>query len=213
MPVEGEPEYAIAASDDFDSGTLMLQWQWQGNPDASAYSLSERPGWLTLSCLSNSERDNLLWYSPHALTQIPQSSSFTATVLAELDGREEGDLCALGFIGHQYGYTALCRTSGGFALCSYRGRVIVPTFRGEAEERLVESVPLSSGRIFLRMELRRDMNVIFSYSEDGEHYSTVKHVFPVERATWTGAKIALWAANRDNRKSQGRGHFDFIRFS
>ena len=66
------PEYAIRQSDDFEEKTLGLQWQWQANPDAGFYSLRENPGHLRLYCYRNPGRENLLWYAPNVLTQIPQ---------------------------------------------------------------------------------------------------------------------------------------------
>ncbi len=47
--VGGSHPVAIpATSDEFNSPSLGLQWQWNHNPDNSHWSLTEHPGWLRL---------------------------------------------------------------------------------------------------------------------------------------------------------------------
>ncbi len=210
MPVDDAPRYSIAASDGFDSERLGLQWQWQANPDDGAYSLSRRNGFLSLRCMRNRDRENLMWYSPHVLTEIPQSDSFTATAYAALDGKVDGDYACIGFSGHLYGLIGIAFDGHGYSIRAYRGRVTGTAFEGEAEESLVEVHPMESDHAYLRIELRKDMNYVLSYSEDGEHFSSIKRIFPLVRGTWTGAKLLLWASNRKNAESEGWGEFDYL---
>ncbi|HEV7500816.1 MAG TPA: family 43 glycosylhydrolase, partial [Vicinamibacteria bacterium] len=44
----GGPIRHPQTSDDFEASTLQLQWQWNHNPVAGAWSLAERRGWLRL---------------------------------------------------------------------------------------------------------------------------------------------------------------------
>lgn len=209
LPAEGKPQYRIAASDDFPNGLPGLQWQWQSNPQTDLF-LSKKvlPNTLRLCCLANRSRDNLLWYAPNALTQIPQAPAFTATVQAalSLDGKT-GDMAALGMIGHTYAYLGLQRTEGGFRLALYRGTVSVDTYAGEAEETLDVSFPVSSGTLFLQLQLTEDKQYRFFWSLDGTSYQPIGGAYPLQRATWTGAKLALWGCNRDNRTSKGVASF------
>ena len=154
-----------------------------------------------------------MWYSPHVLTQIPQSDSFIATAYAELDGRVDGDYACIGFSGHLYGLIGIAYDGNGYSIRAYRGRVTGTTFEGVAEESLVEEHPMESNHAYLRIELRKDMNYVLSYSEDGEHFSSIKRIFPLVRGTWTGAKLLLWASNRKNAESEGWGEFDYIRIT
>lgn len=43
---------AKASKDDFDAPKLALEWNFRRNPDASAWSLSKRPGSLSLRCVA-----------------------------------------------------------------------------------------------------------------------------------------------------------------
>ena len=120
------PEYAIRQSDDFEEKTLGLQWQWQANPDAGFYSLRENPGHLRLYCYRNPGRENLLWYAPNVLTQIPQKQKLSMTVKLSLSGREDGDFGGIGMVGHDYGYAGLYRMGKGIQIRCYRGTVTQP---------------------------------------------------------------------------------------
>lgn len=209
LPAEGQPRYEIAQSDDFKGPALGLQWQWQANPKERFYSLA--PGGLRLSCLANEARDNLLWYAPNALTQIPQHPSLTAVTRVRLsESGEPGDTASIGVIGHAYGYLGLQRAEGGFRLALYRGQVTEKTFEGAAGETLEENVDLTENRVWLRLEIFEDKTYAFSWSADGETFTPIGSRFPLRRATWTGAKLCLWACNRENRASEGYGEYEFI---
>ncbi len=209
MPAEGQPRYEIAQSDDFKSPILGLQWQWQANPRESFYSLG--PGGLRLYCLRNETREDLLWYAPNALTQIPQHPALTAVTKVSLSTMgEPGDTASIGVIGHSYGYLGLQRTQGGFRLALYRGEVTGKTFDGAAVETLEETLDLAEGTAYLRLEIFRDKTYGFAWSDNGEDFAPIGTRYPLRRATWTGAKPCLWSCNRENRASEGYGEYAFI---
>ena len=204
-------DYSLRTSDEFDSDELALQWQWQANPDNTNYSLTERKGYLRLFCKRNAKRENLLWYAPNALTEIPQSDSFTMDALLELDGKEDGDFGGIGIIGHRYGYIGLYFENGEYDIRVYAGNVSEITYEGEADEVLISSISVHANRIHLRAEVRKDKNYFLSYSLDGGEYIVINHIFTLEAATWTGAKPMLWAANKENKESKGFADFDYFR--
>lgn len=223
VPVEGAPEYEIARSDDFASEKLGLQWQWQANPNPENYSLTDNPGHLRLFCKKNPERENLLWYAPNVLTQIPQSQAFTMTVKVSLNGQKTGDFAGIGTVGHQYAYAGICQGTDGLEIKCFEGKVSDKMFRGQAVETCVWSVPLcknaAEGQIesrndqtavWLRLTVRKDKTYGFAYSLDGESFTDTGLSFHLYRATWTGAKICLWACSRDNEGSDGYGDFEFV---
>lgn len=210
LPREGQPCYEIATSDDFDTPELGFQWQWQANPRSGFYSLTECPGKLHLYCLSLHERENLLWYAPNVLTQIPQSPDFEANVSLRLFGGSDGDMAALGITGHRYAYVCLCKEDSSFYLCLYQGNVIRKEYEGEAEEVCAVKIPYPSDHVFLRVELGNNGEYHFSWSQDERTYQPIGGSFQLSKGTWTGAKLCLWAANRKNISSRGYGSYDYI---
>ncbi len=210
MPAEGMPEYEIAQSDEFEKGLPGIQWQWQANPDGKFVLPHQGPG-LRLACLKNERRDNLLWYAPNAMTQIPQHPALSAVTRVELSEKgETGDMASIGVIGHSYGYLGIKRAENGCALALYRGEVTEKYFEGEANEQLVATAPLHASAVWLRVDIRLDKTYDFSWSVDGESFEPIGGSYPLNRATWTGAKLCLWACNRENKSSDGCGSFDFI---
>ena len=209
LPVKDQPHYEIATSDDFKGDSLGLQWQWQANPQKTFYSLTGHPG-LRLYCLPNHSRENLLWYAPNALTQIPQHQSFSAVTKVKLIPKQQGDLAAMGMIGHSYAYLALIHTGGAKKLALYQGRVLEKELEGAAEETQAETVPCQGESVYLRLEVFKDKTYGFSWSEDGIRYHAIGGKNLLERATWTGAKLCLWSCNQKNSDSEGYGEYEFI---
>lgn len=195
LPEENAPRYEIAASDDFSGETPALQWQWQANPQPGFYAMLY-PG-LRLNCLANPDRENYLWYAPNALTQIPQHKDLRITVDVVLHPEQPGDLAALGVIGHRYGCLAL--EAGWLRL--YEGVVEDTQQLGKARESLVCQIPCSDGKASLAAEIK---DGFFRFFANGD---PIGDPLPLTCATWTGAKICLWSANRENRASHGFGEF------
>ena len=209
LPVENQPAYEIAQSDWFDGERLGLQWQWQANPREEFYSLKGHEG-IRLYCLCNEGRENLLWYGANVMTQIPQHQAFSVVAKVRLEGREMGDMASLGMVGHMYGYLGLKMTDEGPGLALYTGKVLNKEFEGEAVETLAAFCPYEGDRVFLRMELFKEKRYQFSWSSDGIRYHLIGEPVVLERATWTGAKLCLWACNRENVSSEGYGEFEFV---
>ena len=210
-PVENAPQYTIPMSDEFDSDKLSLQWQWQANPDEENYSLKARKGYLRLYCMKNEKRENYAWYSPSLLTEIPQYDSFVAESSVSLNATQNGDFSGIGMLGHRYGYIGIYYEDGEYYIRAYSGTVREITYEGKAEESLIFSEKINTDKIYLRLELRKDHNYFLSYSEDGVEFKIIKHIFTIEAATWTGAKPFIWAANKENKESEGSADFDYYR--
>lgn len=202
VPVTGQPHYRIADSDDFAGKKLGLQWQWQANPREEFYSLEE--GALSLFCRTNPDRENLLWYAPNVLTQIPQSPSFRAQVKVRLDWKKEGDMAALGITGLGYAYLGIQRVGEGNALCLYQGKVLEKEFEGIAQETCCWKKSISGDEAWLRAAVKEG-TFRFSFSLDGETFEEIPLTFSLEKGTWTGAKLCLWSCSRENQSGGGRG--------
>lgn len=204
LPVENAPKYQIATSDDFTGEKLGLQWQFQANPKEAYYRLLH-PG-LGLNCLGVCRRENYLWYAPNALTQIPQYPAFRVTVRVRLHEKQPGDLAALGVIGERYGYLAL--ETGYLGL--YTGRVLDKQGEGLAEEMLSDRVSFAGRWVTLCLEVR-DGEVRFFWREKEEPFTKIGQPILLTPATWTGAKLCLFAANRENRPGGGFGEYQNFR--
>ncbi len=82
---------ALPTSDDFSDKELGMQWQWNHNPVPSAWSLTERQGWLRLKTVGITEE---LHQAPGMLTQrifADAENPSTGTVRLDVSKLKEGD--------------------------------------------------------------------------------------------------------------------------
>lgn len=216
IPAHSEEKFGggIPKSDEFTSEELGKQWQWQANPSSNWYSLIEKPGHMRLYTLRNEKRDeNLLWYAPNLCTQIIQSPSFEVVTSIELQGDKTGDICGIGLTGHQYSYFGIAYKNHKYHLELWSGKVIEPQGLGLATEELFYTKTVELNKVLLKIELYEDAKYKYAFSVDGKTFLYVDEEFKLEKGTWTGAKFALVALNKNNKKSQGFGDFEYIRFS
>ncbi len=97
-----------ATSDEFNSPTLGLQWQWNHNPDNANWSLAERPGWLRLKAGKAPDLKN----ARNTLTQRVQGPASEGTVEMDVRGLKDGDVAGFGIFQFPYAFTAV-RQEGG----------------------------------------------------------------------------------------------------
>ena len=76
-------------SDDFDTGRLSLNWQWNHNPLDDCWSLTERPGFLRLR--TGRVVDNL-FLAPNTLTQRMSGPKCSGVVAMDVSKMKEGDV-------------------------------------------------------------------------------------------------------------------------
>ena len=94
-------ENRVWASDEFDATALDLVWQWNHKPVDSAWSLSERPGWMTLSSLPATKIAD----ARNTLTQRSVGPACESAVKYDVSGLKPGDHA--GFCAFQSNFAAL----------------------------------------------------------------------------------------------------------
>ena len=76
---------------------------------------------------------------------------------------------------------------------------------------LLETVPLSSQEVYLRVTVEPEAKCTFSYSTDGKRFRELKTVFAAKPGRWIGAKVGLFAASRQPTNDKGYADFDWFR--
>jgi beta-xylosidase len=92
-----------ATSDEFNSPTLGLQWQWNHNPDNANWTLAERAGWLRLKA----GRAHDLKDARNTLTQRVQGPASEGTVELDVRGLKDGDTAGFGVFQFPYAFVAV----------------------------------------------------------------------------------------------------------
>lgn len=163
----------ICGPDDFSSPELSLYWQWNHNPDDSAWSLTERPGWLRLTTAR--VVDNL-YLAPNTLTQRMAGPRCSGAVTLDVSRMKDGDRCGLAAFNGHTGMIVIEREAGDYYISMQTAVVNL-----SAATKAVESVDtLVCGRtrldtgatVSLRIDAdftgKRDLATFFYRSPGGE---------------------------------------------
>jgi beta-xylosidase len=135
----------IVASDEFKrlpgAPDLPLAWQWNHNPQPRNWSLTKRPGHLSLV---TSRVVSTLPEASNTLTQRTFGPDSYATTSIDVSGMKDGDWAGLAAFQKKYGFVGV-KMSGGA-----RSLVMVSADSDQSEE--IASIPLSGKTVHLKVE-------------------------------------------------------------
>ncbi len=201
-------------SDEFDSTTLGLQWQWKGNPNALWYFCDANASKLRLYSHHN-EGAKTLYDASNLLLQKFPAQNFTATAKvqyfpAKKNGKIiEGERAGLIVAGYDFAALSIETRKDGLYLTESD---CVKANKG-AEETEVASIKIEDGQtLYLRVQIKYNgvkkpmqkpdykAQAVFSYSFDGKKFTTFGRPFNVREGHWIGAKFGLfctrdWVSN------------------
>ena len=197
----------IVASDEFDrragDPALPLAWQWNHNPVRRDWSLTKRPGYLSLV---TSRVVSTLTEAPNTLTQRTFGPRSSATTRIDVSGMKDGDYAGLAAFQKRYGFVGV-KMSGG-------ARSLVMVSAASDTPEAIASVPLSGETVHLKVECEFEPApefARFSYSLDGQSWTPIgrpsglKYTFP----HFMGYRFALFYYSTET--AGGRVDFDYYR--
>ncbi|MCP8898124.1 glycoside hydrolase 43 family protein [Gilvimarinus xylanilyticus] len=204
----------LVASDDFDYSeigseavALKPAWQWNHNPDASGWSVTERPGYLSLT---NQRIDQGLLDTRNTLTQRMFGPEARATVALDTTHLKPGDVAGLAALQAQYGFVGVEKTETGASLIMVSGQ--------SKDDKVTQSeqarVALPQTKVYLQIRAdfkdQRDL-ASFWYSLDGMHWNTLGTELKMEYTLphFMGYRFALFSYA--TQTPGGRADFDFYR--
>ena len=193
----------IVRSDEFRAKKLGLEWQWNHRPEASLWSLSERPGWLRLKTGRVGES---VVQARNTLTQRTFGPTCTGTVKLDFSGLKDGDTAGLLALMGKYGYVGVRKTG------DLREVVMVSATSGKPE--VVAAMPISGSEVYLKMtcDFRKQVDLCsFAYSRDGKGWLTLGEPIHLryELSHFIGCRFGLF--NWATKETGGTADFDFFR--
>lgn len=193
-------------SDLFEGPSLGLQWQWHSNPGEWWSYSDSNSGTLSLYSVPVPEDYRSLWDIPNLLLQKIPSNKLKATAKLSFIPSDAiaGERTGLVVMGMDYGMLALEKTAAGFTLSQISCR----NADKKGEEVVHESVPLSKGEIFLRVEIAPDNTCRFSYSENGTKFTPLGTKFSIREGKWIGAKMGFFCTRPISNNDGGRAEID-----
>jgi beta-xylosidase len=192
-------------SDEFGSGRLGLQWQWQANPKPEWTSLSMRPGFLRLFAQPLPGGEANLWSASHLLSQKLPAETFEATAAVRLNARAAGEAIAMVVFGLDYAEIRLSRTDHGWAVEQVTRRSA--DTNGPAS---VTAPVAATSAMQLRVSITAG-KAVFSFSTDGARFQTIGETFTLREGRWVGAKLGLIATRAAGSPPGGSADVDWVR--
>jgi beta-xylosidase len=192
------PHAPYTRDDAFAGPELENVWQWNHVPDDSAWSLSERSGWLRLHSLPAAD----FWTARNTLTQRAVGPRSSATTLLDAAGMRAGDVAGLALLNRPYAWIGVRRTPAGLTLQQY--------------DQIVDStaeVRLRTTRVWLRADCDfLTEQARFSYSADGRRWTPFGRRFTMafQLKTFQGVRFALFHYNVQGARG-GAADFDLVR--
>ena len=190
------PHAPYQRNDDFSGPALANVWQWNHVPVDSAWSLTERPGFLRLHALPATD----LWWARNTLTQRAVGPESQPTAILETAGLRPGDVAGLALFSFPYAWIGVRRDSAGLWLERYDQTM-------DHTERL----PLAAGRVWLRADCDFfTEKATLSFSADGSRFRQVGGEFTMvfQLTTFQGVRYALFGYHTDPGSPGGWADFD-----
>jgi beta-xylosidase len=169
-------------SDEFSTRRLGLQWSWNHNPVNSAWSLSQRPGWLRLRALPAQQIVN----ARNTLTQILQGPEATYTARIDISRMVDGQRAGLSLFGVRPAWIGVVQDGG--------ERRVTLSIEG-AEQ----AGPQLAGRtVQLRAQVQADQTVRYSWRSDARgEWQAMGGAIPLAQFSWwKGSRPALFTFTR-----------------
>jgi beta-xylosidase len=183
-------------TDDFDSRTLGLQWQWQANHQDDWFSLAARRGWLQLFPQRVPSAD--LGKAPNLLLQKFPAEAFAVETLLDPSSLAVGNEAGLVVAGKTNAAIAVRRGAAGLTV----------VFRSGNEDPGSET-PIGTF-VRLRVDVTPGGVCTFSYADaDAIRTMGVLHAGP---GRWIGAKVGVYALTRDDPSHASHADFDYFHF-
>ena len=193
-------------SDEFNGTRIGLQWQWQANPQQGWAYPFPALGWLRLNAQPLPDSAKNYWAAPTILTQKFPAENFTATVKVKFKPKLKGDKFGLIIFGSDYAYVSIDKND---VLQFSFGRCLNAE-KGNAEvERPYDQ--LTDSIAYLRLKVNTGGISRFSYSKDGQHYTTIGEDFVAKPGRWTGAKIGIFCSRKGSTNDAGYADVDWFR--
>jgi len=203
-PVATPPE-----SDEFNSTTMGLQWQWQANPKGVWHTTSNQ-GFLRLYSANVPSEAKNYWDVPNLLLQKFPAETFRTTTKVTFTPNTKlvNEKAGLIIMGLSYASLALKSQKDGVVLVY---NVCKKASDGKAEDETVITKVNNAAPIYLRVEVTSGAKCQFSYSLDGTTFTKTGDVFQAEVGRWIGAKMGLFCTRTSQINDSGYADFDWFR--
>lgn len=195
-PLPG-PKVTPQSSDDFVSGKLNPQWEWNYQPRADKWSLTKRPGFLRLEAFKPLRPDDLLT-AGNTLSQRSFRTPKNLVILKlDLTGLADGQK------------TGLCHFASNYSGLGVAQEGLVR--RLEYLEKGKPSIPgpeIRGNQLWIKSTWGLDGRSRYAYSTDGRNFTDFGPEYQLSWGFYRGDRIGIY--NFNNKSDAGYVDVDFL---
>jgi len=199
-PIQTPPE-----SDEFNSPSLGLQWQWHANRQVY-WGFPSALGYFSMYCRPMPKESANLWDVNNLLLQKFPAEEFTATTKMTFNARFDEEQTGLVIMGLDYSYIKVIRKSGEL----YVSQIICKNADKKGLEKESEAVKLNNKTFYLQVKVTAGGICNFLYSEDGQNFNSIGVPFKAREGKWIGAKIGFLALRNGITNNAGNVEIDWF---
>ena len=194
-------------SDEFNSPTLGLQWQWHANYLPTWAFPNPTKGALQMFSVQTPENYRNLWDLPNLLLQKFPAEKFTATAKVTLNPRFEAEKFGLVVMGLDYSYLSATNRNGKL----FVSQTTTQNADKGTPETETAALELKDKTFYFRVKVEEGAMCRFSFSVDGKNFAPVGAVFKAREGKWIGAKIGLFFIRNGKFNDAGSADVDWFR--
>lgn len=182
----------LAKDDSFSyvSNDLALEWQWNHNPDNSAWSVTERDGFLRLH--NNSIASNIL-NARNTLTQRTEGPSCSSVIKLDTKGMKPGDHAGLSAFQFKYGNVGIYVADNGTKkiYMAENGGYSDSAAIGDSYDKIVEETTLNENEIYLKIDFL--FNTVDSAGNSSYNIDKANFYYSYDGSSWTkiGSELSM----------------------
>ena len=197
-PIDGKKVITPQSSDDFNNSTLPPQWEWNYQPRAGKWSLTERKGYLRLYAFKPLKANDLL-KAGNTLTQRSMRTTKNEVVVKlDLSGMADGEKAGLSHFGRSYSAIGAVNEGGIKNLeINVKGNsTIGPILKGN--------------NLWLKSTWGLEGISQYYYSTDGKKYIALGVPYQMAWGSYRGDRLAIY--NFNNKADSGYVDVDYFHF-
>ncbi|HZK26326.1 MAG TPA: beta-xylosidase, partial [Thermoclostridium sp.] len=180
---------------EFIDSVLGLQWQWNHNPVNNKWSLTERPGYLTLEALYS---DNIS-QAKNTLTQKLMGNSGVITIEMNIENMAPGQMAGLAFLaGKEENWIGVVKKGDYY---------FIKTITGGTR---THGPRIGARTVWFRTVVDLYGSTEFYFSTDNDSFVQLGGECKLQSGFWKGARIGLFSFN--TIKEGGRADFSCFKY-
>jgi beta-xylosidase len=202
-PIITTTDFKIQTSDEFNTTSLPVQWEWNYQPRKDKWSLTERPGFLRLRAfmpINSDKKDKIILRAGNTLTQRSmRTNSNEVTVKIEISNMADGQYAGLTHYASTYSTFGVWQT----------GEIRKLVYDNNGKD--TTGVEINGKSIWLKSTWDYDGINSYAYSLDGKTYNQFGYNYQLTWGNYRGDRIGVF--NFNTKEDKGFVDVDWFRYN